>query len=224
MAVSITIEVNPECYLRDPLQTSLGKRIIEHSIEVLAEAGFEAFNFKQLARSMGSTEASIYRYFRNKHYLLIYLTSWYWDYMKYLIQIDIRTTVDHYERLIRAMSTVVSAASESDSVQFVHQKMLHKIVLENYGKAYHTKDVDQENSAGLFQNYKEVSNLIADLIAGVRSDFTYPHALATNLLTMAHEHYYYAEHLPSLTEIQRDSIPAEIEQMLHYYVEQILVR
>ncbi len=224
MSVSITIEVNPQCYLRDPLQTSLGKRIIQHSIDVLAESGFEAFNFKQLAKAMGSTEASIYRYFKNKHYLLIYLTSWYWDYMKYLIEIDIRNTVLPAERLQRALSTVIAAAAEPDSVEFVHQRRLHTIVLENYGKAYHTKDVDQENRAGLFRNYKEVSNLVADLISAVRADFAYPHALATNLLTMAHEHYYYAEHLPSLTEIQRDNIPAEIEQMLHYYVEQMLVR
>ena len=75
MAIGIKISLNDRLYLRDPQETSLGKKIIQHSILLIDKVGFEAFNFKKLAQYMGSTEASVYRYFENKHLLLIYLVS-----------------------------------------------------------------------------------------------------------------------------------------------------
>ena len=68
MAVNIRISLNPGLYLKDPQESDLGRRIIKHSILLLEELGFEQFNFKKLAEAMGSTEASIYRYFENKHF------------------------------------------------------------------------------------------------------------------------------------------------------------
>ena len=85
MAVNIRISLNPGLYLKDPQESDLGRRIIKHSILLLEELGFEQFNFKKLAEAMGSTEASIYRYFENKHLLLIYLVSWYWEWLSYMI-------------------------------------------------------------------------------------------------------------------------------------------
>ena len=49
MAVSINISLNDRLYLRDPQETSLGKKIIEHSILLIDEIGFESFNFKKLS-------------------------------------------------------------------------------------------------------------------------------------------------------------------------------
>ena len=87
MAIGIKITLNKKLYLRDPQDSSLGKRIIKHSILLIDEIGFESFNFKKLAIQMESTEASVYRYFENKHMLLIYLVSWYWEWVSYLIDI-----------------------------------------------------------------------------------------------------------------------------------------
>ncbi|MEM8909339.1 MAG: TetR family transcriptional regulator, partial [Bacteroidota bacterium] len=69
MAVGIKISLNERLYLRDPQETALGQKIIKHSILLIDEIGFEAFNFKKLAQQMDSTEASVYRYFENKHHL-----------------------------------------------------------------------------------------------------------------------------------------------------------
>ena len=85
MAIGIKISLNNALYLRDPQATDLGQKIIQHSILLIDEVGFEAFNFKRLAISMGSTEASVYRYFENKHFLLLYLVSWYWEWVRYSI-------------------------------------------------------------------------------------------------------------------------------------------
>ena len=79
MAIGIKISLNDRLYIRDPQGTTLGQKIIKHSILLIDKIGFEAFNFKKLANYMSSTEASVYRYFENKHLLLIYLVSWYWE-------------------------------------------------------------------------------------------------------------------------------------------------
>ncbi len=67
MAVNVSISLNPGLYIKDPQHSDLGKRIIKHSILLIDKIGFEQFNFKKLAEEMKSTEASIYRYFENKH-------------------------------------------------------------------------------------------------------------------------------------------------------------
>ena len=46
MAVGIQITLNERLYLRDPQQTELGRRIIQHSILLIDQIGFEAFTFK----------------------------------------------------------------------------------------------------------------------------------------------------------------------------------
>ena len=62
--------------LRNPQGTQLGQRIIEGSIFLIDELGFEQFTFKKLAQSVGTTEASVYRYFASKQKLLLYLINW----------------------------------------------------------------------------------------------------------------------------------------------------
>ena len=48
--------------LRNPQGTQLGQRIVEGAIVLIDELGFEEFNFKKLALSIGTTEASVYRW------------------------------------------------------------------------------------------------------------------------------------------------------------------
>ena len=99
MAIGIKISLHERLYLRDPHDTTLGKKIIKQSILLIDEIGFEAFNFKKLAHAMGSTEASVYRYFENKHFLLIYLVSWYWEWVSYLIDINLMNIEDPQRKL-----------------------------------------------------------------------------------------------------------------------------
>ena len=65
--IHVTIDVCTSIYLRNPLDTTLGKNILKHAIILMDKIGFDEFNFKKLAKEMGSTEASVYRYFENKY-------------------------------------------------------------------------------------------------------------------------------------------------------------
>ena len=223
MAVNISISLNPGLYLKDPQQSELGKRIIKHSILMVNELGFEIFNFKKLAEEMKSTEASIYRYFENKHLLLIYLVSWYWEWLNYLIQIKTFNIEDPKKKLEIILHTFVSISEENPTIDYVNESALHKVVIAESTKAYHTKGVDEENNKGFFLNYKEIVTTVADVILEIKPDFPYPHALASNLYEMTNNHFYFADHLPRLTDISnKKGQNEEVEKMLLFFISKML--
>jgi len=223
MAVNISISLNPGLYLKDPQQSELGKRIIKHSILMIDELGFEIFNFKKLAEDMKSTEASIYRYFENKHLLLIYLVSWYWEWLNYMIQIKTFNIEDPKKKLEIILHTFVSISEENPTIDYVNESALHKVVIAEGTKVYHTKGVDEENNKGFFLNYKEIVTSVADVILEIKPDFPYPHALASNLYEMTNNHFYFADHLPRLTDISnKKGQNEEVEKMLLFFISKML--
>ena len=223
MAIGIKISLNEGLYLRDPQETTLGRKIIRHSILLIDEIGFEAFNFKKLAQRMQSTEASVYRYFVNKHLLLLYLVSWYWEWVSFLIDMNTKNVDQASRQLEIIIHTLVSASKENPSIDYVNEKILQHLVVSEGSKAYHIKEVDEENKEGFFLNYKRLSEKVADVISAINPDFPYPHALASNLFEMANNHIYFAEHLPRLTDVhvQEDNYD-EVEKMLRYFAFNLL--
>lgn len=223
MAIGIKISLNERLYLRDPQETTLGQKIIKYSILLIDEIGFEAFNFKKLAIFMESTEASVYRYFENKHLLLIYLVSWYWEWVSYLIDINTMNIENPERRLKIIIETFVYASKENPSIEYVNESILHRLIIAEGTKAYHTKMVDEENREGFFINYKQLAEKVAKVISEVDPDFPYPHALASSLFEMANNHIYFAQHLPRLTDVavEEDNFD-EVEKMLEYFAFSLL--
>lgn len=213
MAVSIQMRLNEKLYLRDPQETRLGRQIIEQSIFLIDDIGFESFTFKKLAERIGSTEASIYRYFENKHLLLVYLASWYWEWMRYQIEIHTMNLADPGEKLDMILRLIVGVTQAESSVDFVNADALHRIIVSESTKAYHIKEVDRENKFGFFLPFKALSRQIGETILEIRPGFPYSRALATNLLQMANHHLYFSVHLPSLTEVKTGD-GKEREQLL----------
>lgn len=218
MAVGIKITLNERLFQRDPQETALGQKIIKHSIVLIDEIGFEAFNFKKLAAHMESTEASVYRYFENKHMLLIYLVSWYWEWVSYLIDVNTMNIEDPKRRLHIIIETLLSASKENPTIGYVNESILHRIIISEGSKAYHTKEIDKENKEGFFINYKELSEKVSAVISELNPTFPYPHALASNLFEMANNHIYFAQHLPRLTDVRVEGDNYDsVEEMLKYF-------
>jgi len=213
MAVSIQMRLNEKLYLRDPQDTRLGRQIVEAGILLIDEIGFECFTFKKLAERIGSTEASIYRYFENKHLFLVYLVSWYWEWMRFRIEFRTMNVSDPREQLEIAIRTLVECPRDVHSVDFVDWEALHRIVISEATKAYHIKEVDEENRDGFFLSYKGLSSKLAEIILAADPGFPYPNSLAINLLEMASHHLYFAKHLPSLTEIKAEE-GNEVDQLV----------
>jgi len=200
--IDIKFGINDSMFNKDPQETDLGKKILEHSILMIDEIGFEAFTFRKLALRIGSAEKSIYRYFDNKHLLLLFLTSWYWEWVHYLIYINIKNVTDPEKKLEIAISNLVIATSENPMNRYINENVLHKVVIKEGGKAYHIKDIDEENRAGLFLSYKNLVGLVEEIITEINPDFEYSTSLASNLFEMSNNQMYFAEHLPKLTSLK----------------------
>lgn len=215
MPAGIKFELNDHLYLRDPQETSLGKKIIKSSITLINELGFEDFTFKKLAIEIESTEASVYRYFENKHLLLIYLVSWYWEWVHFLIDINLMNITEPKEQLKVAINTIVNATRENKAIDYVNEEILHHIVIAEGAKAYHTKLVDKENKEGFFTCYKSVVERVMQIILNINPKFPYPRTLASNLFEAANNQIYFAQHLPRLTDIkEKKTMYNDLEKML----------
>lgn len=216
--IAIQIKLNENLYLRDPQQTKLGKKIIEFGIILIEELGFEKFTFKKLAERIESTEASVYRYFENKHKFLLYLVCWYWEWIKFQIDYNTMNIESAERRLEITLSILVESSRKNPAVEYVDENRLHQIVVAEAVKAYHTKEVDLENKDGLYHNYKTLCNTIADTITEIDPSFTYPHTLASSLIEIANNNIYFAEHLPALTDIRiEEGNLQSVKKMLKYF-------
>ncbi len=223
MSIEIKISLNDGLYLKEPQDSKLGRKIINHSILMIDECGFETFTFKKLALRINSTEASIYRYFENKHLLLLFLVNWYWQWVSYLITVNTRNDNDPKVKLKIIIQSFVSASLDNPGVEYVNESKLHNIVLSEGMKAYHTKDVDNENSRGFFKSYKDLARSVSDVISEINPDFEYPFTLATNLFEMSNNHIYFARHLPKLTDITvRENKEDGFEKMVNYFADKLL--
>ncbi len=223
MAIGIKFNLNENLYIRDPQDTGLGRDIIRHSIVLIDKIGFEDFTFRKLATAINSTEASIYRYFKNKHMLLVYLVTWYWEWVGYLIDIKMININTPDQKLRIAITNIVGASSDSLDNDYIDQTLLHRIVITEGVKVFHSKSVDEENRTGYFNEYKQIVEKISGIILEVNPAFPYPRALASNIFEIANNQIFFAQHLPRLTDIhQQKDIFEEITKMLEFFVFRVL--
>lgn len=202
--LQIQIQINQELYSKNPDTSNLGRKIISKSIEMINSMGFEAFTFKKLGQKIGSPESSIYRYFSNKHILLMYLTSWYWTWTEYQIVFACSNISEPRDRLVRSLEILTKPVLEDNSITYVNEVLLSEVIFSESIKAYHTKNVDEENKRGCFKAYKSVVQRVSEIVTEIDPHFLYPHMLISTVIEGAHHQKYFAEHLPALTDINEE--------------------
>lgn len=218
---SLSFNLNKQLFLKDPQQSELGQKIISHSVGMIDTLGFEHFTFKKLATTVGSTEASVYRYFENKHRLLLYIISWYWSWIEY--RIDLVTSGNQTaEEKIRACIRVISSEKKFDpTFNFIDEEALSRIVIAELDKTYLTKWVDKDNQEGLFGGFKSLCRKIAAMVTAVDSTYQYPQSLVSTLLLAAKQQVFFSQHLPSLTSITNDVNSSE---KLYLFLESLVFK
>lgn len=217
--LSIDLKINPNLHLKNPQQTDLGKKIIEHSVNLIDEIGLEQFTFKKLAEVIESTEASIYRYFENKHQLFVYLLNWYWEWMMIRIDLNTMNISNPTKRLKIALGIIVDTAKRNTDIAFVDEEALHRIVVREGTKGYHHKLVDEDNKEGYFISYKKLTKKIADIFIEINPDYPYPIALANMLIEASNNNLYFARHLPRLTDLDGDdpNLSDKVKDLLEHF-------
>ncbi len=192
--------MNEGLFLKEPQDSKLGRKIIQHSIILIDEFGFESFTFKKLAQGINSTEASIYRYFENKHKVLLYLSAWYWNWMEYRLTFRLANIESAQKRLDIAITVLTEPITEDGAFAHINEVKLNRIIIGESSKCYLTKDVDEENEHGVFIAYKRLVQKISDIILEIDKGYKYPHMLLTTMIEGAHLQRFFADHLPRLTD------------------------
>jgi hypothetical protein len=218
MDFQLSFKVNEHIYLRDPESSELGKQIVKNAIDLIYELGFEHFTFKKLATKMSTTEASIYRYFENKHRLLLYILNWYWSYMEFLVDFTIQNIQDPKEKLIKIITLFTQSLPESVGQLDYNKSYLNQIVLSESSKVYLIKEVKEINSYQVFKPYKDLCNKISEVMLSLNPTYTYSRSLSSTLIETAHSQQYFSKNLPRLTDISTD----KDEKFVFNYLNQLV--
>ncbi|WP_308131236.1 TetR/AcrR family transcriptional regulator [uncultured Flavobacterium sp.] len=205
----LKIQVNPKIYLKDPQTSELGRKIVQESIKLIDEVGFDNFTFKKLGERIGSNESSLYRYFENKHKLLVYLSSWYWSWMEYRIVFATANISDPSEKLRQAITLVTEQIKDDASTDYIDESVLNRIIIAEFTKTFLTKEVDEENKEGFFLIYKQVINRIVAMIIDLNPDFPYPKSLASSIVEGSLHQHFIKDHFKTITDCNEKVSPTD---------------
>ena len=206
---NLKIAVPEKIFIKDPESSNLGKRIVEHSILLIDDIGFDSFTFKKLGAKIGSNESSIYRYFESKHKLLLYLTSWYWAWIEYQMVFATHNMPNDTEKLHKGIEVVTRTIKEDVTFTHINEVVLNRIIINEYSKSYLTKEVDSENKEGYFVVYKRVVTRLSEMISNVNSDYEFPSSLASTIVEGALHQHFLKAHFRSITDCGNDVTPTE---------------
>lgn len=208
--LAITIVIDECLYKKDPDSSELGRKILTNSIQLINDLGFEDFTFRKLGVQIGSNESSVYRYFENKHMLLLYLLSWYWSWKEYKLVFSTGMHMEAKEKLSTALTILLRKVEQDESFSYINEILLEKIVVAEGPKAYHIKDVDSENAKGYYKAYKRIVQRVSDMVINLNPDFEFPHMLVSTVIEGVQKQRYFSEHLPTLTDTRENEDVIEI--------------
>lgn len=197
--MQLNFKINQHIYLKDPESSTLGKQIVANSIDLFFELGFEAFTFKKLAQKMDTTEATIYRYFENKHRILLYVLNWYWNYLDFLVKINLQNITNSKQKLNIIIDLITNELPEYLETEYPSNK-LYAIVMAESSKVYLTKEIELINKHEVFKPYKDLCAAIALFINEYNVGYLYPKSLASTIVETAHNQQFFSENLPKLTD------------------------
>jgi len=215
MKLQLQIKMNDALFLRNPESSELGKNILKHSVNLIYKTGFESFTFKKLAEEIGTTEAGIYRYFENKHKLLVYLTAWYWGWLEFQISFHTNNIKDPVIKLQKVIKLLASTVEDDEETSHINESLLHQIIIAEGSKAYLTKQVGEDNKQHFFKPYKDLCAVIGNIISECNPKYKYPKSLASTIIEMAHFQNFFMNNLPSLTDFSKTKEEGEIISFLN---------
>ena len=201
---NMQIRINQNIYLKDPEDSDLGKKILREGHKMMSEMGFEHFTFKKLSARLKTTESSVYRYFESKHHFLIYLLNWYWSYLEYKIVFGTLNISPSKEKLKKAIEILWENERKNQIVGDFDLIKLQRIAVNESAKTYLVTEVDKKNKEGFYLAYKRLCKRIADILSEINPEYKFSSSLAVTLVESVSHQKFYAEHLPSLSSLQKN--------------------
>jgi len=214
MEPAFKIKINQKLFVKDPDRSELGRKIVKHGLNLILEIGFEQFTFKKLAADIGTTEASVYRYFENKHRLLTYLINWYWTYLEYKILFHTKNLNKPETKLKKVIELLSEEPKEQEDGDEISEKSAYELLMLEGSKAYLTRHVNSDNKDKFFKPYKDLCADFSEMIREYNPKYPFPHSLASTILETSHSQKYFMKYLPSLTDFVKEKNTERIRQFL----------
>ena len=76
---------------------------------------------------------------------------------------------------------------------------MNKIIIAEFTKTLHTKEVDQENKEGFFLIYKRVINRIVEMVNEVNPEYPFAKSLISTIVAGSLHQHFLTEHLKTIT-------------------------
>ncbi len=214
MQLDFKIKMNERLFLRDPEETEVGREMLRYAVKLMARIGYEQFTFKKLAAAINSTEATVYRYFENKHKLLIYLVDWYWAFTEYQLLFKTNHLVSPRDKINMAIDILVLQENAATAFSTFDQHALCEIAITEGSKTYLSREVDIHNKEMLYKPYKDLCGRMAALFTAYNPKYKYPHSLASSMVEISHSQLYFMHHLPKLSDFSKKKNPKDLKAFL----------
>lgn len=200
MEFQVSFHLNEKVYLKDPESSEVGKQLVKTAIDLIYELGFEHFTFKKLAVQVNTTEATVYRYFENKHRLLLYILNWYWSYMEFLVVFRLQNVNEPAQKLRLIIELLTRELPQSAGSLDYNTNYLNHIIISESSKVYLVKEVKEINKSEVFKPYKDLCARIAQVISEYNPDYQFPRSLSSTIIETSHYQQFFSNFLPRLTD------------------------
>ncbi|WP_434127627.1 hypothetical protein, partial [Enterococcus faecium] len=77
----------------------------------------------------------------------------------------------------KAISIVTETIEDDSKTEHINEAILNKIIIEEFTKTFHSKQVDEENKEGFFLIYKQVNYRIEKMILDINPKYPYAKSL-----------------------------------------------
>jgi AcrR family transcriptional regulator len=200
-------------YLRDPEETELGRKIVSAGIVLMDKLGFEQFTFRKLSVEIGSTEASIYRYFSNKGSFLRYCRAWYWSWLSYRLRIRLQNIAEPERQLHEAVKVLAESSQRDYDIPHIDESALHRVVIYEGRKGFLAEKKKKSQTDPALQ---EILEQLTVILRRFNPRFRYAKSLALQLILTAHGYLFYFHHDPMISEVTSGKANEVVEKITNY--------
>ena len=119
--------------------------------------------------------------------------------MEYKLVFATANISDAREKLKKAITIVTEKVKDDDSTTYINESILNKIIIAEFTKTLHTKEIDIENKEGFFLIYKRVISRIILIVNEVNPEYQFAKSLVSSIVEGSLHQYFLKDHLKSIT-------------------------
>jgi hypothetical protein len=116
---------------------------------------------------------------------------------------------DPFKKLKKAITVVTEKIEDDQTTDHINEAILNKIIIAEFTKTLHTKEVDAENKEGFFLIYKRVINRIVEMIKDVNPNYPFAKSLVSTIVEGALHQHFLQDHLKTITDCNDEISPTD---------------